>query len=204
MLKTILAVLILTTACLSQSRPSPFVGGGFALNGAGQSTFGGNLVGGVEWNTPHFLTIEEASYTTGGKTNDNDNTSSAGHTRHLMGDAYVRVGTWGFGPGASWSKLYTPAYTKSSVHPRLGVVKDFSCVRVSVTYVHPGTDWMNSVQGFEAAGWWGHNHLFFKMQLGGYWFHDTLTDRSNKPLTQSEKAHVLTTAHGQMVLGWRF
>lgn len=203
LLSILVCLLALLSACHCQT-PQPFVAGGLILNGAGMKPLGGNLVGGVQWDNPHLLVITEASYTTGGKTNDNDNTSSAGHTRHLDGDAYARFGTWGFGPGASWSKLYTPDYTKSAVHPRFGFVKDLPSVRLTVNYVHPGTDWMNSVQGVDTAAWWGHGHLFLKMQFGVYQYHSTLTDRSNKPLTIAEKSQGGVMGQGQAVVGWRF
>src|SRR5271167_302005 len=89
-------------------RPQPFIAGGIS----NASTFGFAAVGGVTEQYKHFLTVDEAGYESGGKKNDNDNTSTAGHTRYLRGDAYVRFGNWFVGPGAAWSKTYTPAYSK--------------------------------------------------------------------------------------------
>lgn len=204
-MRTLLLAIMLCVASLAQAqRPQPWVAGGAILNGSGQDNIGWVADGGVQWDTAHFLTIEQAQYSTGGKTNDNDNTSSAGHDRSLQGDTYVRVKSWGFGPGVSWSKLYTPAYTKSSVHPRFGVDKEFQIGRLTITYVHPGTDWINGVQGFEGGLWLGKGHFFYRTVLGAYWFHSTVTDRSNKQLTAAEKSVIGPTSQLTASMGFRF
>jgi len=158
------------------------------------------------FDSSHFLTIDEAGYETGGKSNDNANTSSRGHDRYLAGYAMVKVHGFAFGPGASWSKLYTPAYSKTKVHPKFGVSFPGGAYvsRITVLYVHPGTDWMNGVSGFEGQGYWVKGHFFLRMMAGGYWAHITVTDRSNKPLTQTQKSQHIATSQAQALIGWRF
>lgn len=181
----------------------PFVAAGGTL----YDVFDKDVVGGLFWSPQHFRLVAEGTYETGGKNNDAVNTSSVGHTRALRGDLLFKVKGLEVGAGASWSKLYTPAYTKTHVHPRATVAfkgGDFVHL-IEVSYVHPGTDWQNGVQGFEGRAWWyaGH-HLFFRLMTGGYWCHVTLTDRTNVWMTKQQLAMHQTTGQFQMLAGYRF
>lgn len=202
--KTLLIVLVTLSACGSaQTRPTPFV----ALGANAFDVVGGSAVGGLDWQPASFLrTTDEAGYETGGKDNDNANTSSRGHDRYLRGEALVLFKGWGVGPGVSWSKLYTPAYSKTHVHPKLLVQVPRSPYwsRLEVAYVHPGTDWQNSVQGFEASSWWMGKHAFLRLMVGGYWAHTTITAPDDPVLTAKQKAQHIPTSQAQIVMGWRF
>ncbi len=210
-----LAVMLISvsTLCHTQDKASvanafhPFIAGGPILNGSGYTPIGVTVDTGVIVDAPHFFSYSEAGYKTGGKANDNANTSSSGHTRLLANETLARFGDWYAGVGMDWVKLYTPAYNKSSVHPKATVGREFYSGyvnKVLFSYVAAGTDWANGVQGFEAQGWWTGKHIFLRMTVGGYWYHLTLTDRTNVSMTANQLATKGMTSQFQTVLGWRF
>ena len=213
MLFALLFSALLSTAAIAQTtnRPQIVVETGAILNGSGMTAAGGVAQSGIYWDASHALLISEASYSTGGKTDDNDNTSSAGHTRGLIGDALAKKGPWLFGVGASWSKLYTPDYDKSTVHPRADVGRDFHSGyvdRVLMSYVQSGTDHYNGMQGFEARAYWFIGaHAFAKMMAGGYFGHSTVIPISQGGSAQSvasELASKVSTSQATLTFGWRF
>lgn len=209
----LLVILTLLTTAFAQTtnRPQAVLEGGAILNGSGMTAAGGMVQAGPYWDAKHFLSISEAGYSTGGKTDDNANTSSKGHTRRLQSDLMLKSGNYFFGAGASWSKLYTPDYTKSSVHPRIDVGRDFSggyVSRVLVSYVGAGTDKANAIQGFEARAYWFlGKHVFARVVAGGYFGHATVIPVSQGGSPQSvasELASKTVTSQAQFTLGWRF
>jgi hypothetical protein len=204
-----LAFLLLAVPVFGQI-PQLYVAGGLNINGGGYASFGATTVGGVFYDTRYFLFDPEAGYATGGKSNDADNTSSEGHTRSLKGDFLVKVHGWYVGPGYSWSKLYTPAYDKSATHPRITVARDFPAYvnRVLITYMPAGSDKANGTQTINAQFYWFFGkHLFYRMDFGPYWAHDTVIPVSQGGSPSSvayEKSHHVVSAAGQFALGWRF
>lgn len=203
--------LMLSSVCWGQA-PRPFVAGGGILLGSGYVPAGVMAVGGVNFDAKNFHLNPEVAYETGGKDEDNANTSSSGHTRYAKSDVLFRVGKWFIGPGASWSKLYTPAYDKSSVHPRITAEKDFDGVyfdKMLFSYVQRGTDVQNGINGIETQAYWffGQKHFFLRMDLGAYWGHATVVPVSagNSPQTVSQElSEKLTSGTFQTVVGWRF
>ena len=198
---------IVSSLCWGQNIVHPYVAAGAVLNGSGQDNIGGSGVTGIIVDAPHLFSYSEAGYETGGKTNDNANVSHKGHDRFLANETLFRKGDWYAGAGIDWLKLYTPAYTKSHVHPRVTVGREFHggyVNKVLISYVHPGTDWQNGVQGVEAQAWWTFNHVFFRMTAGGYIDHDTLTDRNNKPMTAAQLSRHSLTSKAQFLIGYRF
>ncbi len=215
-MKTIVRLLVvfaLLTPAFSQetTRPQAVVEGGVILNGSGMTAAGGLVQAGPYWDAKHFLFISEAGYSTGGKVDDNSNTSSKGHTRRLQSDLLFKKGQYFFGVGTSWSKFYTPDYTKSSVHPRIDVGRDFTggyVNRVLVSYVGAGTDTANAIQGFEARAYWFlGKHAFARVVAGGYFGHTTVIPVSQGGSPQSvasELASKTATSQAQFTLGCRF
>jgi hypothetical protein len=200
-------VLLIASYTFAQNVVHPYVAGGAILNGSGMVPYGGDIEAGVQIDAPHLFSYTEAGYETGGKENDNDNTSTAGHTRLLENETLARIGNYYVGAGIDWSKLYTPDYTKSHVHPRLTVGREFYngyISKVLVSYVHPGTDWQNGVQGAEVQGWWTGKHVFLRMTLGAYRYYTTVTDPTNKVLTAEQKSQHGLTSQFQTLLGVRF
>ena len=203
-------VLLIASCTFAQSVVHPYVAGGFILNGAGQVPLGLSADGGVQIDAKHLFTYSEAGYETGGKSNDNDNTSSKGHTRLLSNQTLARFGNWYAGVGADYDKLYTPDYAKSSIHPKATVGREFHSGYISkllVSYVNKGTDWQNGVTGVEAQAWWNGKHVFFRMTVGAYRYHDTVIPVSEGGSSTSV-ARELATHHGnavfQNLLGFRF
>jgi len=200
-MKRTLLLLLFSSLAWGQ-RPQPFVAGGFNLF----DEVGTSAVGGLWWSSPRFTSIDEAGYETGGKSNDLANKTHTGHDRYLRGEFEIKVKGFGFGPGISWSKSYTPAYNKTHVHPKVYAAfpRTNYYSRLTFAYVHPGTDWQNGVQGFEGNVYWGEHHLFLRVMGGGYWCHVTVTDRTNKTLTASQKSSHQMASEMQTVVGWRF
>ncbi len=202
-------MLLISAFSLAQNIVHPYVAGGFVLNGSGQDNIGGSIAGGVQIDAKHLFSYSEAGYDTGGKTNDNSNTSSVGHDRTLVNQSLVRIGDWYAGVGVDWLKFYTPAYNKSHIHPKATVGRELHngyINKVLVSYVHPGTDWQNGVTGIEAQGWWTGKHLFLRMLVGGYRHHDTVipVSQGGSPSSvASELSHHGLTSQFQMMFGVR-
>lgn len=211
-MKTLRMLFLLMVATFTQAQVHPFVAGGVEFNGAGQTDVTGVAVAGVQFTPKHFYIDPEAQYINGGKTNDNDNTSSAGHTRYLKTNALVKIGKYYVGPGVSYAKLYTPDYIKSSVHPRFTVGRDFESGyvdRLLISYVNKGTDTANGMQGFDAQAYWffGTKHVFLRMDLQSSFGHATVIPVSKGGSTQSvanELATRVISTQFQTVFGVRF
>ena len=202
-----IALLFISSLAVAQ-RPQPVLEAGGVLNGSGMSPLGGAAFAGITLDTKHFVTIDEAGYTTGGKTNDNDNTSSSGHTRLLSGGAFLHEGKYLFGPSCEWDKLYTPDYHKSAVHPKATVGRDFNNSRVFISYVFSGTDTANAIEGVEGRAFLAINrHAFLSTTIGGYWGHATVipvSEGGSPASVASELATKIMTGKTTIVLGWRF
>ena len=210
-----LAILLMFIPTLSHTRDktdftSPvhvFVAGGPILNGSGFASVGVTVNAGGIVDAPHFFSYSEAGYETSGRLNGSPDTNSAGHTRSLANQTLVRIGNWYTGVGVDWNKLYTPDHNRSNVHPKATVGREFDSGyvdKVLVSYVAPGTDWANGLQGFEAQGWWTGKHIFLRMTLGAYRYHATVTDRTNIQMRDYEWSNKSMTSQFQIVLGWRF
>jgi hypothetical protein len=201
---------LLTTLSFAQM-PSPFISGGVNLNGSGMSAAGGTGVAGIIWESSHFFIMPEAGYSTGGKNDDNTNTSSSGHTRYLEANTLIKTGKWYFGPGATWLKLYTPNYSKSAWNPQGTIGRDFNSYisKIFVTYETAGTDKSNGMHGIETQLWWTFGRHFFLREKVGIWIgHATITcsDQSINciQLTAKERSERLSSGELQTIVGWRF
>ncbi len=189
----------------------PFVAGGASLLGGGMTSVGAVGAGGVWFNTHRLLLDPEFGYITGGKANDAVNTSSAGHTRYASTDALLKFKRLYIGPGASWGKLYTPAYTKSSWHPT--VTGGFNCScgyfdDLFVSYVTAGSDHANGMKGLDTqVYWYGGKHLFLRADIGTYWGHETvipIAEGGSAQSVASEYAQRITSSEFTTLMGWRF
>lgn len=205
------ALLFTFTASAQTTMVQPFVAGGIEFLPGGYVPYGGAVAGGVNFNLPHVLAVGEGGYQTGGKEDDDANTKTAGHTRNLRGDIFAHFGKWYAGPGCMWSKLYTPDYAKSAVHPRFGVGRDFNSGyvnRVIVYYVQAGTDKANNLQGVETQGYWFlGKYAFIRMDLGIYIFNATVIPESQGGSAQSvayERSQHYSTGDFQTLVGIRF
>lgn len=202
----ILLALCAGTAAQEIPRPAPYIALGGSLNGAGYARFSGIGSAGVEWEPRYLLLTAEATYATGGKSNDNDNTSSAGHSRQaeILAAARLTHG-WFAGPGVSWSKTYTPLYTKSATRPTCTIGKDMLKSRYIVTYIDRGTDWQNGLRAIQvSARVYIRRHWFLDERFSGSWFHATITDRSNPALVKQERAEGNRAAKFESRVGFQW
>ena len=211
-----LMVMFVATVAMGQTldRPQPYVLVGPAFLGSGYQPLGVNATAGVFFDSKRIMLDPEVSYTTGGKEQENPNSSTTkGHTRGAVSDMLFKTGNYYVGPGAEWSRLDTPYFAKSAVHPRFTVGRDFDSVdryvdRVLVSYVQAGTDKANGVQGFETEAYWFFGkHAMLRALLGGYWAHGTVIPVADGGSTQSvalEESQHTSTGQFQMAFGWRF
>lgn len=205
----ILSIILLALTFLSlpavAQRPEPYVAVSGVIRGSGYTPFALTSDAGILYDSQRFFTFSEATYTTGGKKNDNDNTTTAGHSRSLRGEYLVKFNHWEIGPGATWSKTYTPEYAKSAVHPKATAGRDFGHVNFFASYLFQGTDRLNGLTGFETQAWWKFGrHLFVRNIIDVYRFHATLTDTGNAALTKAESSNKSTSGAYEIQIGWRF
>jgi hypothetical protein len=202
--------------------PRPFLYAGAGLMGGGYAPFAGRAGGGLRIDSRRFLASAEGWYDNGHKTNDNTGPNPKGHDRGLVGSAYYRFSSgWFAGVGARWNQLSTTNYTKGGWRPTFGGGKDYfhkkcaleDCIsdfsmRLGFDYLLPGTDHFNALQGplfsFYMPSPSAKGHFFFRETLGIYEFHTTVTDPSNKILTQQQTGSRSVTSFGEFTLMYRF
>lgn len=222
--KVLFAVLflVMTVSAFGQSFPRPYVVGGFNLMPAGYASTSFGTGGGIMWDQPHFVLDTYAGYDTGHKDNDGTSDNYSGHDRYLRGFGSYKQGNNYFGIGARWSELYTTNYDKSgSWHPEVGAGHDFSPLRLQVAYMfreskevtqYPGGIMCdgcgNASQGADITLWFPSparsKHLFAKMNVVLFEFHDTITDPSNTLLTQQQISNKHFTDSTEFMVGYRF
>lgn len=202
--------------------PRPFVYAGAGLMGGGYASLAAKGGGGLRIDSGHFLASAQGWYDNGHKTNDGTGNNPKGHDRGLVGATYYRLSSgWFAGVGARWSQLSTTNYTKGGWWPTFGGGKDYfhktcaveDCIadfsmRFGVDYVLPGTDHFNALQGpllsFYMPSPSAKGHLFFRETIGIYEFHKTVTDPSNKILTQQQIGSRSVTSFAELTLMYRF
>lgn len=193
--------------------PRPYVFFGPSLVGNGYQTFAANSGAGILLRSKVLVANFEASYMNARKTNDNTINNHSGHERYLKGRVFYpwRQNLY-FGGGAQWSQTSTTNYTKSAWRPTLGLggdhfAEDLSA-RWQVMYITPGTDRSNALQGPEFQLWLpspaSRSHFIWRMSLGIYEFHTTVTDRSNKKLTAAQVRDRHHAGFLDFAFGWRF
>ena len=147
------------------------------------------------------------------KTNDATLNNHSGRERFLQGRLFYpwRRSLY-FGGGAQWSQTATTNYTKSAWRPTLGLGGDHFAENMSarwqVMYITHGTDHSNALQGPELQLWLpspaSKSHFIWRITLGIYEFHTTVTDPTDRTLT----AHQIRDRHSAGFLdfsfGWRF
>ena len=205
------------TASITQESPSwlprPIIYGGPSLVGNGYQTLAGSLGGGLLLDSNRLLADFEASYMNARKTNDNTTNNNKGHERFLQGRVFIpwRNNLY-FGGGAQWGETATTNYTKKGWRPTFGGGGDhfgdtWSC-RWQILYITKGTDKLNGLQGPEFQFWMpspvSKSHFFFRESLGAYEYHTTVTDPSDRDLTNQQTSQRSTAAFLDFTLGWKF
>lgn len=193
--------------------PRPYVFCGPSLVGGGYQTFATNIGGGLLLRSKGLVADFEARYMNARKTNDNTINNHSGHERFLKGRLFYpwRRNLY-FGGGAQWSQTSTTNYTKSAWRPTLGVGGDYfdreMSARWQVMYITPGTDRYNGLQGPEFQLWIpspaSKSHFIWRMTLGMYEFHTTVTDRSDRRLTAAQIGDRHSAGFLDVAFAWRF
>lgn len=214
--------------------PHPYVNGGLDLMPSGYASLAAQGGVGIMYNLPHLVLDTYAGYDNGRKENDNTLNNYKGHDRFLRGFAGFKQGTYYAGVGARWSQLSTTNYTKGgdafsagSWHPEVGGGKDWSAygaplfLRTQVLYMfneskevtyYPSAPTCygcgNGSHGADITLWFPSpakgGHLFFKMNVVLFRFHDSVTEPSNIPLTNAQIANKHFADSTELLLGWKF
>jgi hypothetical protein len=178
--------------------PRVFLVSTLNLNGGGFSVLSQSGNGGISLERPLYMLEGSFGYDNARKVNDNTTANIKGHSRTFGGSAMYRMRNgWFFGGGAAWGELSTTNYTKQHWAPSFGGGKDvlmqnFS-FRLKCMYTLPGSDRINGTQGptvtFITPSPATRHHVFFYEALSLSLFHDTVTDPSNRQLTEIQRSN---------------
>lgn len=201
--------------------PRPYVFVGPEGMGGGYAPLAFEEGVGLRLDTKHFLADTTAWYDNAHKVNDNDQPNPSGHDRGLTGAMYYRLSSgWAFGGGARWNELVTTNYYKSAWRPTFGGSKDLiwgacgeNCkpsfaMKIGVDWLTAGTDRMNGVHGplisFYLPTPSLKGHIFYRETVGVYRFHTTVTEPSNRPLTEQQTSQRSFDRFMELTLMYRF
>ena len=196
--------------------PRPYLAGSANLMPPGYAPFAFGFGGGLMLDQPHFLFDSFLGYDRGHKENDGTNDNYGGHDRFARGFAAYKFSSFSHmfvGAGARWSQLSTTNYVKGAPifavggwHPELGVGWELGMIaRLQTLYMfHPSREVTyypnqascdgcgNGSQGldfsliFPSPTSPNHRHIFWRMNVVLFKFHDTFTDPSDPVLTREQ------------------
>lgn len=193
--------------------PHPYVFGGANLVGGGSYQPFSYVVGGGLQNEYHYGFWAVEGLFSGNKKTINNVGQRSGYTErtHIWGG--YRYNDWMLGAGVSYSLLHTNLYSKDAWHPRAGFGHDGNFrttdYRLYAEYVFPGTDTLNGVQGGELSFWLPsirnyNRHWFWRERVGGYFFHQTLSDIHDVQLVARQKANRSKFSEVQFTIMYRW
>ena len=210
---------------MTKLTPHPYIFCGPSLMGAGYSTLAYRGESGISVESTRFLGSFIVGYDDGHQRNDGNQPNPKGHDRYMDLDLGLRLAESGllgklfFGLGERWNELSTTKYTKTANRPQFGggfdIVhhpcsrcgRDFS-MRFQVDWVTTGDDWQNGSHGPDITIFLPspreRRHVFYRQSFAVYLAHATVTDRSNRPLVQSEQADRAFTFYANFGLFYRF
>jgi hypothetical protein len=203
---------------MTQLTPHPYLFLGPSLMEAGYAPVAYRIEGGLNVESRHWVMLASAAYDDGRQVNDGDQPNPKGHDRYLDSGIYFRP-SWqpfsgqGFvGFGWRWSQLSTTNYSKTSDRPQIGGGYDIShrpcpgcshgfSMRITANWVMAGNDWQNGSHGPEMTLTFPtpreKRHWFYQERFGVDRFHATVTDRSDRPLANSERADRALACYAQ-------
>ncbi len=204
--------------------PHLYTESGISLNGGGESSVSGNISAGVAIEERHFITNLEARYDTARKANDGTVGNNKGRVRGADAELFYRFSNWYLGSGGRFGQTLTTNYAKQSAHLAFGGGRDWFrydySLRIQLMYLphainertkYPdgtGCKCNNGTQGLTIDFWMPSpataHHVFFHEQFLPIWFHDTVTDPVNAPLTQLQKSNYHVSGYLQLDLMFRF
>jgi len=192
--------------------------------GAGYGRPAWGLKTGIDVESTRAFFLAQAAYDTGRQVNDGVQPNPKGHDRCLRAAGYFRFPGKVLPPesfiGFGWSnELSTTRYKKSADRPEVGggfdylprscarCPRDFS-MRVAMNWVFVGSDWQNGMHGPEISvsipSLGEKQHWFLEGEVGIYRFHQTITDRGNIVLAQSQSADRASFVVANVGLMYRF
>jgi len=143
----------------------------------------------------HLLANAGTAYDNGRAANDNGPPNPKGHDRYLDGGIYFRPSRWFSG---GYDLIQRPCSTCRPV---------FS-MRIEGNWFTAGNDWEDGSHGMEISislpSPRETNHCFFLERVSVITAHQTVTDRSNIPLTLSQRANRSVTCYGSFGIVYRF
>jgi len=81
-------------------------------------------------------------------------------------------------------------------------------MRISADYVMPGSDWQNGSQGPLFSLYMPSpsikKHIFYRETFGVYRVHETVTDRTNRPLTEEQTSNRAWNSFVELTIMYRF
>jgi hypothetical protein len=181
------------------------------LNGFGYKTVSLAISPGINYEGKRLAFNGFVNYDNARKTNDGTGDNPHGHSRGFGGFLFVRLNKGRLAGGkASWGETSTTNYQKLAWGWSFGggkdiFLSDFSC-RLTAVYRLPYTDHVNGVQGptlaFTTPSPSTMHHVYFVETLGVGVLHATITDPSNKELTEAQihdRAHSANLSFGLMI-----
>jgi hypothetical protein len=179
--------------------------------------------GGLNVESCHSVIKIGAAHDNGRAANDNP-PNPKGHDHCLNGGIYFRPtalfsGRSFFGVGGRWNQRSTTNWTKKANRLQFGggydLIRrrcstcrpDFS-MRSEGNWFTAGNDWQNGEHGIEISisipSPREIRHLFYQQRAVVYTYHQTVTDRSNVPLTLSQRANRSVTSYASVGIVYRF
>jgi hypothetical protein len=193
--------------------PHSFITPSLNLNGFGYQTVSLAILTGTSYEGKHLAFNGFVSYDNARKTNDGTGDNPHGYSRGFGGTLFGRLPNgWLAGGKAAWGQTLTTNYKKSAWGWSFGggkdiFLSDFSC-RLTVVYRLPYADRLNGVQGpslgFITPSPATKHHVYFTENLGIGFLHATITDPSNKVLTEMQIHDRATSANLSFGLMFKF
>lgn len=204
--------------------PHPYVYVAPSLMPAGYVIGAIRAEGGLNVESCHSFVTVGAAYDNGRAANDNYPPNPKGHDRYLDVGMYFRLsrllsGGSFFGVGERWNQRSTTNWTKTANRPQFGGGYDWiqrpcsTCrrefsIRFEGNWFTAGNDWQNGEHGVEVSisipSPREPHHLFFRERVKLYTYHQTVTNRSNIPLSFLQRANRYVTVYASVGIVYRF
>jgi hypothetical protein len=204
--------------------PHPFVEIGPALMGGGYAPLAYFVETGIDVEARYFVLNADGAYDDGHKTDDGDQPNPNGHDRYLNGVAYYRLSSGklrglAMGGGYTWDQLSTTNYTKGGGRYQIGGFYDIftrGCercrrsfsMRAEMEWITAGQDWQNGSHGPDIRATFPalieKRHWFAVEEIGIYRFHETVTEPTNLPLTESQLSQKSISCSASFGVVYRF
>lgn len=208
---------------LTSFLPHPYLSFGPALMPTGYAPLAYRIEGGIDMESTYVYVPASVAFDNGRERNDDDQPNLKGHDRYLNAAVYGRPfgqsGKWFFGAGWRWNQLSTTNYVKSVTRPQIGGGYDWfrrRCSRcegylsmhINADWVMSGNDWQNGTHGPEITISFPSprlpHHWFWQQRVDIFRTHETVTERSNVPLTREQRSNRYFSSSVNVAVSYRF